>query len=138
MPRDAVYQTAVRKIGAKIPDLHARTKCTHGGQNSETMTKIIKITCHLHVMYRKIVFTKLTCVRDNLTGVTLPPNSTPRRFLSCLLLTLLLYCLFISYLPRCILPGFSSVSSLTSLPFLYCCHRTTTIRYEWFFYAKPE
>ena len=42
-----------------------------------------------------------------------PPNSTPRRFSSYLLL----YFLFIFYLPRCILPDFPSVSSLASLPF---------------------
>ena len=47
------------------------------------------------------------------------PNSTPRRFPS----HLLLYFLFIFYHPRCTLPDSSSVSSL---PFLYCCHLTTT------------
>ena len=62
---------------------------------------------------------------NHLTRGILLPKSTPRRFPSYLLLTLLLYFL-IFYLPRCTLPDFSSVSSLTSLLFLSCCHRTTT------------
>ena len=33
---------------------------------------------------------------------------------------------FVFYLPPCTLPDFLSVSSLASLPFLPCCHRTTT------------
>ena len=45
-----------------------------------------------------------------------------------LLLTLLLYFLFICYLPRYTLPNFPSISSQTSLPFLSCCHRTTTTK----------
>ena len=53
-------------------------------------------------------------------------TSTPRRFPSYLLLTLLLYFLFIFYLPRCTLPDFPSVSSLTFLSFWSCCNRTTT------------
>ena len=44
--------------------------------------------------------------------------------LICLLLTLLLHFIFY-YLLRCILPDFPFVSSLVSLPFLICCHRTT-------------
>ena len=36
------------------------------------------------------------------------------------------YFLFIFYFPRCALPDFPSVSSLTSLPFSPCCHRRTT------------
>ena len=50
----------------------------------------------------------------------------PRRFSSYLLLTDLLYFLFIFYLPWCTIPDFPSISSLISLPFLFCCHRTTT------------
>ena len=53
--------------------------------------------------------------------------STPRRFPSYLLLTLFLYFLFIFYFPRCTLPDFLSTSSHASLPFLSCCHRTTTL-----------
>ena len=54
-----------------------------------------------------------------------------RRFPSYLLCTLLLYFLFIFCLFRCTLPNFPSVTSLASLPFLPCCHRTTTnVRYE--------
>ena len=68
-----------------------------------------------------------TILRANLTRVISPPNSTTRRFPSYLLLTLLLYLLFIFYLPRCTLPDFPSVSSLTSLPFLSCCHQTTIV-----------
>ena len=42
------------------------------------------------------------------------------------------YFLFIFYLPRIyLLPDFPSVSSLASLPFLPCCHRTTTTRFTW-------
>ena len=54
-----------------------------------------------------------------------PPNSTPRRFQHYLLLTNLLYFLFIFYLSWCTLPNFSSVSSQGSLPFL-SCYQTTT------------
>ena len=61
-----------------------------------------------------------------LTRVTSPPNSTPRRFPSYLLLTLLLNFLFIFYFPLCTLPDFPSISPQASLPFLSCCHRTTT------------
>ena len=53
---------------------------------------------------------------------TAPPNSTPRRFPSYLLLCFL----FIFYLPRYSLPDFHSISSLASMPFLSCCHQTTT------------
>ena len=56
-----------------------------------------------------------------------PPNSTPRRFPSYLLVTFLLYFLFIFYHPLCTIPDFPSVSSLASLSFLSCCHRTTYI-----------
>ena len=51
------------------------------------------------------------------------PNSIPWRFPSYLHLTLLLYFLSIFYLTQCTPPGFPSISSL---PFLSCCHRTTT------------
>ena len=54
------------------------------------------------------------------------PNSTPRQLQFYFLLTLLLYFLFIFYLPRFTLPDFTSMSSQTSSPFLSCCHRTTT------------
>ena len=57
-------------------------------------------------------------MRVNLTRVTSPPNSTPRRFPSHLLLTLILYFLFIFYLPRCTLPDFPC-SSQACLPFCY-------------------
>ena len=62
----------------------------------------------------------------NLARVTSPPNSTPRRFPSYLLFTILLYFLSIFYHPRWTLLDFPSVFSLASLPFLYCCHRTTS------------
>ena len=58
---------------------------------------------------------ELTLVRANLTRVTWSPNSTPRRFPFYLLITFLLYFLFICYLPRCTLPDF-----LLSLPWLPC------------------
>ena len=51
----------------------------------------------------------------------MPPNSTPRRFPSHLFLTLITF-----YLPRCTLSDFPSVSYMASLPFLSCCHRTST------------
>ena len=41
-------------------------------------------------------------------------------------LTLLLYFFCIFYVSQCALPNFPSVYSLPSLPFLSCCHRTTT------------
>ena len=47
-----------------------------------------------------------------------PSNSTPRRFPSYLLLTLLLYFFFIFYLPRCTLQDFPSVSSLAFAIFI--------------------
>ena len=53
------------------------------------------------------------------------PNSTPKRFLSYLLLTLILYFPFISYVPRFTLPDFLWVYPLASLPFSSCCHQTT-------------
>ena len=52
-----------------------------------------------------------------LERVTSTSNSTPRRFPSYLLLTLLLHFLFIFYLLLCTLLYFPSVSSLASLPF---------------------
>ena len=58
--------------------------------------------------------------------LTSPPNSTPRRFPLYLLLTFILYFFLIFYPARCTLPDFSSISSLASLSFLYCCHRKTT------------
>ena len=58
-----------------------------------------------------------------------PLNSTPRRFPSYLLLTLLLHFLFIYYPLRCTLPDFPSVSSLASLQFL-SCHRATFINFD--------
>ena len=48
----------------------------------------------------------LKLVRPYLSRVTSSSNSTPRRFPSYLLLTLLLYFLFIFYLPRCTLCSF--------------------------------
>ena len=51
-----------------------------------------------------------------------PPNSTPRRLPSYLLL----YFRFVFYIPRCTVPDFPSTSSQASLTFLSCCHRTTT------------
>jgi len=56
----------------------------------------------------------------------LTSNLNYRRFPSYLLCTFLLYFFFIFYLHRCTLPDFPSVSSLVSLPFLPCYHRTTT------------
>ena len=68
-----------------------------------------------------------TIVRTNLTRVTSPPNSAPRRFPSYLLL----YFLFIFYLPRCTLPDFPSVSSPASLPVLPCCHHYNCLAPDW-------
>ena len=65
------------------------------------------------------------------------PNSTARRFPFYLLLTLLLYFICIFYLPRYTLPEFSFVSSLASLPFSSCCHRTTTSLYRIFLLFLP-
>jgi len=48
---------------------------------------------------------------------------SPRRFPTYLLL----YLFFIFYLSRCTLTNFPSVSSLASLPFLSCYHRTTYV-----------
>ena len=59
-----------------------------------------------------------------------PPNWTPRRFPSYLLLTLLLYFLSIFYFRRCTLPDFPSIFSLASLPFLPCCHWSITTTFE--------
>ena len=54
-------------------------------------------------------------------------NSTPKRFPSYLLSTLLLYFLFIFYVTRYTLPDFPHVSSLASLPFLSCYHNKQKI-----------
>ena len=57
--------------------------------------------------------------------------------LSCILSSRLIfyvpfsYLLFIFYLPRRTLLDFPSVSSLASLSFLSCCHRTTTKTKAW-------
>merc|ERR1719154_945076 len=84
-------------------------------------------------------WSSLALVRANLTMVTSPPYSSPRWFPSYLLLTLLLYFIFIIYLPRCTLPNFPSVSSLASLLFLPCCHRTTTTHpYSLDLYSRRE
>ena len=37
------------------------------------------------------------------------------------------FALYIFHIPRCTLPDFPTVSSVASLLFLYCCHRTTTM-----------
>ena len=90
-------------------------------------------------------------MRANLTRFTSPRNLTPRWFPSYLLCTLLLFPFHL--LPSSVhptrfsfwffsgflaifsllssnnsnaLPDFPSVSSLASLPYLPCCHRTTT------------
>ena len=61
----------------------------------------------------------------NLTRVTSTPNPTTDG--SRLIFSVPFSCfIFIFYLTRCILLNFPSVSSLASLPFLPCCHRTTT------------
>ena len=65
-------------------------------------------------------------MRANLTKLTSPLNSTPRRFSTYHLSTLLLHFLFDFSLPRCTLPDIPSVSSLASSPFLPCCHRAAT------------
>ena len=58
------------------------------------------------------------------------PNSTLRCFPSYLLLTLLLYFLFICYLPWCSLLDFPSVSILASTVFLSCSYRAATTFYQ--------
>ena len=64
-------------------------------------------------------------LRANLTRVTSPLNSITdgSRLTFSVIFS---YFLFIFYLPRCTLPDFPSVSSLASLPFLPCCHLTTS------------
>ena len=54
-------------------------------------------------------------------------TSTPRRFPPYLLLTLLLYFLFVFYLPRCTLPDFPSISPQAFLPFLSCYYNISKI-----------
>ena len=66
--------------------------------------------CHFYLVVNKQQQLKVT--------------SPPWRFLSYLLLTLLLY--FIFYLPQCILHDFPSVFSQASLPFFSCCNRAKT------------
>ena len=70
-------------------------------------------------IFLRVIF---VLVRADLTRVTSPTNSTPRRISSYLLL----YFLFIFHIPRWPLPDFPSVSSLVSLSFPTCCHLTTT------------
>ena len=67
-----------------------------------------------------ILIIRLTVVRANLTRLTSPPNSTTggSRIIFSVLFS---YFLFIFYLPWCTLPDFPSVSSLASLPCLFCC-----------------
>ena len=64
-------------------------------------------------------------VRANLTRVnsSLSPTTGGSRLIFSVPFT---YFIFIFNLTRCILPEFLSISSLASLPFLPCCHRTTT------------
>ena len=64
-------------------------------------------------------------VSANLRRVTSPPNSTLRRYQSYLLL----YIIFIFYLPRCTLLEFPSFPPLSALPFLSYCNETKTTRY---------
>ena len=68
-------------------------------------------------------YTYIIPFATNFSRITSPSNSSPGRFPSYRLLILLLYFLFIFYLPRCTLPDFPSVSSLASLPFLSCCQQ---------------
>ena len=80
----------------------------------------------LHAHRHSSLFPRLlTLVWANLTGVTSPPNSTAIWFPFYLFLNLLLYFLFIFYLPQHTLTDFLSDSSLASLSFLSCCQRTT-------------
>ena len=86
------------------------------------------VTYWIFLLYCSQIFLSiLSRCHQTTTSQGSPPNSIPRRFLSYLLLTLFLYLFFIFYLPSCILPVFPSVSSLTSLPFLSCWHRTTPL-----------
>ena len=81
----------------------------------------------MEVLYRALTFLgyNLTLVRTNLTRVTSPPNSTPRRFSSYFLLTPLIFSFHLLPLP--VHPtDFPSVSSPASLPFISSCHQRTT------------
>ena len=92
---------------------------------------VITYTIQGNVTFCTILFDWLLA---NLTRNTSPTNSTPRRFPFYLLLTLLLYFIFIFHLPRCTLLDFFSVSYPAFLPvvkassFLTCSHQTARVK----------
>ena len=77
------------------------------------------ITYKMHVC---LSLASLACI---LTRVTSPPNPNTGGF-RLIFSVSFSYFLFFFYLPRYILSHFLSVSPLASLPFLPCCHWTTT------------
>ena len=92
-----------------------------------TLKRIHARRMHEYIIKNTPILVYFLCLmRANLTRITSPANSTSRRLPSYPVFTLLLHFLFIFYLSRYTLPNFSYVSSLASLPFLSCCHQTTT------------
>ena len=90
------YQTQFNDFLNSLRLMTFRKNCLH--LNTETH--------FLHLKYCNIVLINMYA-RANLTRVTSPPNSTPRLFLSYLLL----YFTFIFNLPRLTIPDFPSISS---------------------------
>ena len=91
-----------------------------GWSDSETSNLIISDLVGFSVWFQYAI------IQFSLTWVTSFPNSTPRRLPCHLLFTLLLYFLFFFYISRFSLLDFPSISYQASLPFVSCCHQTTT------------
>ena len=86
-----------------------------------------RITTHITVLCR-LYYYILTIPSDQTAGrPSITSNSNSNTGGSRLIFSVpLSYFLFIFYLPWCTLIDFHSVSFLVSLPFLFCCYRTTT------------
>ena len=74
-----------------------------------------------NIQFMDAVYHRIQTIADS------PPNSTTGDF-RLIFSVPFSYSLFIFYLPRCTQLDFHSVSSLASLPFLPCCHRTITTK----------
>ena len=99
----------------------------HHGDPTEVPLETPRTSQHYHLTYAPLYRETLVSrtARANLTRITSPSNTNTGG--SRLIFSVpFSHFSFIFYLPRCTLQDFPSVSSLASLPFLPCCHRTTT------------